>query len=83
MYRTITDGFGQMAAQTWMVPRQKYDVIHYIREAYLKAAGPGRYAAVDRAYLDRLPKGTDAGPRALGDRALGRDGLRAELDGDL
>ena len=62
MYRTITDGFGQMAAQTWMVPRQKYDVIHYIREAYLKAAGPGRYAAVDRAYLDRLPKGTTQGP---------------------
>jgi putative heme-binding domain-containing protein len=36
MYRTLTDGFGQMAAQTWMVPRQQYDVIHYIREAYLK-----------------------------------------------
>ena len=41
MYRTLTDGFGQMAPQTWMVPRQKYDVIHYIREAYLKAAQPG------------------------------------------
>ena len=36
MYRTLTDGFGQMAAQTWLVPRQKYDVIHYIREAYFK-----------------------------------------------
>lgn len=62
MYRTITDGFGQMAPQTWMVPLQKYDVIHYIREAYLKPANPGRYAAVDRAYLDRLPKGTIQGP---------------------
>jgi putative heme-binding domain-containing protein len=62
LYRTITDGFGQMAPQTWMVPRQKYDVIHYIREAYLKPAGAGRYAAVDRAYLDRLPKGTTQGP---------------------
>ena len=39
LYRTITDGFGQMAPQTWMVPRQKYDVIHYIREEYLKAGG--------------------------------------------
>ena len=36
MYRTLTVGFGQMAAQTWMVPQQKYDVIHYIREAYFK-----------------------------------------------
>jgi putative heme-binding domain-containing protein len=62
MYRTITDGFGQMAPQTWMVPRQKYDVIHYIREEYLKAASPGRYAAVDRSYLDRLPRGTTQGP---------------------
>ena len=62
MYRTITDGFGQMAAQTWMVPQQKYDVIHYIREQYLRTATPGRYAAVDQAYLGRLPKGTTRGP---------------------
>ena len=62
LYRTITDGFGQMAPQTWMVPRQKYDVIYYIREAYLKTGSPGRYAAVDRTYLDRLPKGTTQGP---------------------
>ena len=33
MYQTLTRGFGQMAPQTWMVPEQKYDVIHYIREA--------------------------------------------------
>ena len=62
LYRTITDGFGQMAPQTWMVPRQKYDVIYYIREAYLKMGHSDRYAAVDRAYLDRLPKGTTRGP---------------------
>jgi putative heme-binding domain-containing protein len=62
MYRTITDGFGQMAPQIWMVPRQKYDVIHYIREAYLKSGVTGRYADVDRAYLDRLPRGTTQGP---------------------
>ena len=36
---------------------------------------------VDRAYLDRLPKGTTPGPGPR-DRALGRDGLRAEPDGD-
>ena len=62
MYRTLTDGFGQMAAQTWMVPRQKYDVIHYIREAYLKPHNPSWYTRVDRAYLDQLPKGTSRGP---------------------
>jgi putative heme-binding domain-containing protein len=62
MYRTLTDGFGQMAAQTWMVPRQKYDVIHYIREAYLRPYNAGQYVHVDRADLSRLPKGTSRGP---------------------
>src|SRR4029453_18005781 len=33
LYQTLTRGFAQMAPQTWMVPAQKYDVIHYIREA--------------------------------------------------
>ena len=82
LYRTLTDGFGQMAPQTWMVPRQKYDVIHYIREAFLKPHNPAQYAAIDRAYLDRPPQGDDPRPRAVGDRALGRDGLRPEPDGD-
>jgi putative heme-binding domain-containing protein len=62
LYRTLTHGFGLMTAQTWMVPRQKYDVIHYIREAYLKPDNPGLYVPVDRAYLDRLPKGNSQGP---------------------
>jgi hypothetical protein len=44
-----------------MVPEQKYDVIHYIREAYLKPYHPGQYGRVDPAYLARLPKGTSRG----------------------
>jgi putative heme-binding domain-containing protein len=62
LYRTLTDGFGQMAAQSWMVPRQKYDVIHYVRESFLKNNDANKYAGVDRAYLDQLPKGTSRGP---------------------
>jgi putative heme-binding domain-containing protein len=63
MYRVLTDGFGQMAAQSWMVPRQKYDVIYYIRETYLKAGKPDRYVAIDAKYLDLLPAGASRGPR--------------------
>ena len=96
LYRTLTHGFGQMAPQTWMVPSQKYDVIHYIRETYLKADNPTQYAAVDRAYLDRLPKGTtrgpepskiepwsamDYGPSADGDLRGGRRRLELRLQG--
>ncbi|MBL8800314.1 MAG: c-type cytochrome [Planctomycetia bacterium] len=62
IYRTLTHGFGLMAPQFWMVPRQKYDVIHYIREAYLKPFNREQYVAVDTDYLARLPKGTSRGP---------------------
>ena len=48
-----------------MVPRQKYDVIHYIREAYLKPSNPGQYAPVDRTYLARLPEGKSRGPEPV------------------
>lgn len=30
IYQTLTRGFGLMAAQTWMVPSRKIDVIHWI-----------------------------------------------------
>ena len=62
MYQTLTRGFGQMAPQTWMVPAQKYDVVHFIREAYLKDANPTQYSRVDREYLGSLPKGKRKGP---------------------
>ena len=79
LYRTLTHGFGQMPPQTWMVPSQKYDVIHYVRETYLKADNPAQYATVDRAYLDRLPKGHNARAGALENRAVVGDGLRPAL----
>jgi putative heme-binding domain-containing protein len=62
MYRTLTHGFGLMTPQTWMVPSQKYDVIHYIRETYLHPHNPTQWVSVDKAYLDRLPKGDTFGP---------------------
>jgi putative heme-binding domain-containing protein len=62
MYRTLTTGAGQMVAQPWMVPSQKYDVIHYIREAYLKNRNPAFYTAITPAYVAALPKGTSRGP---------------------
>jgi putative heme-binding domain-containing protein len=63
LYQTLTHGFGMMTPQTWMVPQQKYDVIHYIRETYLRPYNPGQYARVDDAYLAGLPKGTSRGPK--------------------
>ena len=62
MYHTLTHGFGLMAPQTWMVPQQKYDVIHYVRETYLKPHNPSQYATIDPEYLASLPKGSTRGP---------------------
>lgn len=62
MYQTLTRGFGLMPAQTWMVPQQKYDVIHYIRQAYLKPHNPSQYFGFDASYLASLPKGDTRGP---------------------
>lgn len=62
MYQTLTRGFGMMQPQSWMVPQQKYDVIHYIREAYLKKRNPSQYADVSEQWLASLPKGDSRGP---------------------
>lgn len=62
MYRTLTHGFGQMAPQSWMVPSQKYDVIHYIRQAYLETHNPTQLFEVDEDYLAKLPQGDTFGP---------------------
>ena len=62
MYQTLTRGFGLMIPQSWMVPQQKYDVIHYIRETYLKPHNPSQLFAVTDKYLDSLPKGDTTGP---------------------
>ena len=62
IYQTLTRGFGLMTPQMWMVPSQKYDVIHYIRETYLKRHNPSQYVSIDDAYLARLPAGNTRGP---------------------
>jgi len=62
MYQTLTRGFGMMVPQTWMVPQQKYDVIHYLREAYLKPHNPSEFFAVDSHWLAGLPTGESRGP---------------------
>lgn len=64
MYQTMTRGFGLMPAQTLLVPSQKYDVIHYIREAILKPLNPSQYLEITPDYLASLPRGSDRGPEA-------------------
>ncbi|MBD3671963.1 MAG: c-type cytochrome [Planctomycetaceae bacterium] len=65
MYQTVTRGFGMMPPQYQLVPQQKYDVIHYIREAYLKPHNPSQYVPITPEYLRGLSKGSERGPEPL------------------
>lgn len=62
IYQTLTYGRGLMLPQVWMVPQQKYDVIHYVREHFLKSNNSTPWVDVDAAYLDSLPPGDTRGP---------------------
>jgi len=59
MFVTLTKGNGLMGPQTWMSPKERYDVIHYIREKFMKPTYPG-YKPVTQDYLEGLPKVTVA-----------------------
>jgi hypothetical protein len=65
MYQTITRGWRMMVPQVQLVPQEKYDVIHYIREAFLKTHNPEQWREISADYLATLPKGTSRGPRPI------------------
>lgn len=65
MYQTLTHGGGLMVPQTWMVPQQKYDVINYIREHFLREKNPAQYAEMTDKYLASLPSGDSRGPEPM------------------
>ncbi|MFT4605356.1 MAG: cytochrome c5, partial [Rhodothermales bacterium] len=61
-YQTLTRGFGQMPPQVRLTPREKYDVIHFIREEFLKEANPGQHFAITDDWMATLPQGDTLGP---------------------
>ena len=65
MYQTITRGWRLMVPQVQLVPQEKYAVIHYIREHFLKPHNPGQLFEITDGYLAALPKGKDLGPKPV------------------
>jgi mono/diheme cytochrome c family protein len=65
LYATLTRGWGRMPPQTGLTPREKYDVIHYLRETFLAGRGPAVRPPVDDAYLAALPPGRERGPEPV------------------
>jgi len=62
MYETLSRGFGLMPPQVRLTPREKYEVIHFIREKYVKEQNSAEYFEITDSYLDGLPKGDNFGP---------------------
>lgn len=57
MHATLAKGYGQMVAQPQYTTAQKYAVIQYIRETFLRPHNPSQFTALTPAYLNTLPRG--------------------------
>lgn len=64
MYKTITKGSGSMPPQVTLTPQEKYDVILFIRENFVRPNNKVEYYPLNSAYLAQLPDGTSRGPAA-------------------
>ena len=68
MYQTLTRGRGLMPPQVSLTPREKYAVIGFIREEFIREHNPAQYFEVTKAWLASLPKGDTLGPRPVRQR---------------
>jgi hypothetical protein len=57
MYLTLTKGFNLMVPQPQYTTGQKYAVIQYIRETFVKPHNPSQFVEVTPAYFATLPRG--------------------------
>ena len=70
MYVTLTKGFGQMVPQPQYTTAQKYAVIQYIRETFLRPHNKTQFTEVNAAYLASLPRGMTRAEAEKEDRSL-------------
>ncbi len=64
MYQTISRGYGSMPPQVTLTPQEKYDVILYIREHFIRKNNRKEYFSVSPTYLFALPEGSSTGSAA-------------------
>ena len=70
MFTTLTKGFGQMVPQPQYTTAQKYAVIQYIRETFLRPHNPSQFVPITPAVLASLPKGLTRAEAEQEDRSL-------------
>src|SRR6185436_14821889 len=54
LYKTLSQGLGQMPAWTFLTAEQRYDAIHYNRETFVRPHNPGAYFKITEEYLAGL-----------------------------
>ncbi len=64
MLLTLTRGAGLMTPMQQLSPKERYQVVHYIREAMMKPSNPA-YRESDEDYLNSLPKGSGNGEEVI------------------
>ena len=62
MYQTITRGVGQMVPILTLTPKEKYSVINYIRQEFVREGNEEEFYDITTAYLAGLPEGSSRGP---------------------
>ncbi|MEM8666523.1 MAG: DUF6797 domain-containing protein [Planctomycetota bacterium] len=60
MFMTLSKGNGLMAAMNHLTPKERYQVVHYIREQFMKPSNPAYFEVTDE-YLAGLPRGEKDG----------------------
>lgn len=64
MYQTLSRGFGAMPPQLTLTPKEKYDVILYVQENFVRESNEDQYVSTSPGYLAGLPEGISKGPDA-------------------
>ena len=82
MLRTLTLGNGLMGPMRHLSPKERYQVIFYIRERLMKDRNK-TYQPIDRKYLAGLPKGTDDGEAKMDQARDFGPVLASQLGGDV
>ncbi|MDA0659545.1 MAG: c-type cytochrome [Planctomycetota bacterium] len=60
MFKTLSHGNGLMAAASALSPGERYEVVTYIRNRFMKGSNPD-YQAITEDYLQSLPTGSEMG----------------------
>ncbi len=82
MFMTLSQGKGLMAATTHLSPKERYQVVEYIRQEFMEGSNPD-FQPITNAYLASLPKGSEPGDfKPAGDRDYG-PALASQLGPDV